>query len=46
MVRLARAEVFDPHEVAIAHVYNRTVRRRFLMSRGHTRWLDQPLYKA
>jgi len=31
MVRLARAEVFDPNEVAIAHVYNRTVRRCFLM---------------
>jgi hypothetical protein len=31
MVRLARAEVFDPNEVAVAHVYNRTVRRCFLM---------------
>ena len=31
MVRLARSEVFDPDEVAIAHVYNRTVRRCFLM---------------
>jgi len=31
MVRLARAEVFDPHEVAVAHVYNRTVRRCFLL---------------
>jgi hypothetical protein len=31
MVRLARAEVFDPNEVAIAHIYNRTVRRCFLM---------------
>ena len=31
MVRLARAEVFDPNEVTIAHVYNRTVRRCFLM---------------
>jgi len=31
MVRLARAEVFDPNEGAIAHVYNRTVRTCFLM---------------
>ena len=31
MVRLARSEVFDPDEIAIAHVYNRTVRRCFLM---------------
>ena len=31
MVRLARSEVFDPDEVAIAHVYNRPVRRCFLM---------------
>jgi len=31
MVRLARAEVFDSAEIAIAHVYNRTVRRCFLM---------------
>ena len=31
MVRLARAEVFDPNEVAVAHVYNRTVRRCFLL---------------
>ena len=31
MVRLARAEVFDPDEVAVAHVCNRTVRRCFLM---------------
>jgi len=31
MVRLARAEVFDSSEVAIAHVFNRTVRRCFLM---------------
>ena len=31
MVRLARAEVFDQNEVTIAHVYNRTVRRCFLM---------------
>ena len=31
MVRLARAEVFDPHDVTIAHVYNRTVRRCFLL---------------
>ncbi len=31
MVRLARAEVFDPNENTVAHVYNRTVRRCFLM---------------
>lgn len=31
MVRFARAEVFDPNEVAVAHVYNWTVRRCFLM---------------
>ncbi|MFG0262973.1 MAG: transposase [Novipirellula sp. JB048] len=31
MVRLARSEVFDPDEIAIAHTCNRTVRRCFLM---------------
>ncbi|TWU41615.1 hypothetical protein Q31b_30660 [Novipirellula aureliae] len=31
MVRLARSEVFDPQEVVIAHLYNRTCRRCFLM---------------
>ena len=31
MLRLARSEVSDPDEIAIAHVYNRTVRRCFLM---------------
>jgi hypothetical protein len=31
MARLARAEVFDPGEIAIAHVMNRTVRRCFLL---------------
>ncbi len=31
MARLARAEVIDPNEVAVAHVINRTVRRCFLM---------------
>lgn len=30
MVRLARAEVFAPNEVAVAYVFNRTVRRCFL----------------
>ncbi|WP_146520583.1 hypothetical protein [Stieleria varia] len=30
MARLARADVFDPDEVAIAHVISRTVRRCFL----------------
>ncbi len=30
MVRMSRAEVFDPQEVAIAHVLARTVRRCFL----------------
>ena len=30
MARLARAEVFDPAEVAIAHVISRTVRRCYL----------------
>ena len=31
MVRMARSEVFDPQEVAIAHVYNRTCRKCYLM---------------
>ncbi|GAA5506909.1 hypothetical protein [Novipirellula caenicola] len=31
MVRLARSEVFDPDEIAIAHTCSRTVRRCFLM---------------
>ena len=31
MARLARAEVFAADEVAIVHVINRVVRRRFLM---------------
>jgi REP element-mobilizing transposase RayT len=31
MARPSRAEVFDPDEVAIAHVFNRTVRHCFLM---------------
>ncbi|TWU38970.1 hypothetical protein Q31b_40480 [Novipirellula aureliae] len=31
MVRLALSEVFDPQEVVIAHLYNRTCRRCFLM---------------
>jgi len=31
MVPLARREVFDSDEVAIAHVCNRTVRRYFLV---------------
>ncbi|WDQ17188.1 hypothetical protein [Rhodopirellula sp. P2] len=31
MVRLARCEVFDPDEVAVAHVWNRTCRRCFLL---------------
>jgi REP element-mobilizing transposase RayT len=31
MARPSRGEVFDPDEVAIAHVFNRTVRRYFLM---------------
>ena len=31
MARPSRAEVFDTDEVAIAHVFNRTVRRCFLM---------------
>ncbi|TWU43290.1 hypothetical protein Q31b_23280 [Novipirellula aureliae] len=31
MVRLARSEVFDPHEVVVGHLYNRTCRRCFLM---------------
>ncbi len=30
MVRMSRAEVLDPQEVAIAHVFTRTVRRCFL----------------
>ena len=30
MVRMSRAEVFDPDEVAIAHVFSHTVRRCFL----------------
>lgn len=31
MARMCRAEVFDPNEVAVAHVFSRTVRRCFLM---------------
>ena len=31
MARLARAEQFSPDEIAIVHVYNRVVRRCFLM---------------
>jgi len=31
MARLARPEVLDPNEVAVAHLYNRTVRKCFLM---------------
>lgn len=31
MARTARCEVFDPHEIAIAHVIQRCVRRCFLM---------------
>ena len=30
MVRLARCEMIDPGEVAVAHVMNRTCRRCFL----------------
>ena len=30
MARLARADVFDPSEIAIVHVMNRVVRRCFL----------------
>jgi hypothetical protein len=31
MARMSRAEVFDPSEVAVGHVFSRTVRRCFLM---------------
>ncbi|WP_146391052.1 hypothetical protein [Allorhodopirellula solitaria] len=31
MARMCRAEVFDPNDVAVAHVFSRTVRRCFLM---------------
>lgn len=31
MARLARAEVFDPNEVTVAHLFRRIVRRCFLM---------------
>ncbi|TWU04067.1 hypothetical protein [Neorhodopirellula pilleata] len=31
MARMSRAEVFDPGEVAVGHVFSRTVRRCFLM---------------
>lgn len=31
MARMSRAEVFDPQEVAIAHVFSRVVRRCFLL---------------
>ena len=31
MVRLARRETIDPHEVVVAHICNRTVRKCFLM---------------
>ena len=33
MFPLARAKVCDPNDVTIAHVYDRTVRRCFLMSK-------------
>lgn len=33
MARLARAEVFDPSEVAIVHVMSRTIRRCFLLGK-------------
>ncbi len=31
MARMARSEIFDPDEVAIAHIFNRVCRRCFLM---------------
>ena len=31
MARLARGEVFDPHEITIVHAMNRVVRRAFLL---------------
>ncbi|TWT56281.1 hypothetical protein [Allorhodopirellula solitaria] len=31
MSRMVRCEVFDPEEVAIAHVYTRVCRRCFLL---------------
>ena len=34
MARLARAEVFDPSEIAIVHVMNRVDRRSFLFGAG------------
>ncbi len=52
MARMCRAEVFDPNEVAVAHVFSRTVRRCFLMGDDpisgknfdhRKRWIEQYL---
>jgi len=52
MARMSRAEVFDPNEVAVAHVFSRTVRRCFLMGDDpisgkdfdhRKRWIEQYL---
>ncbi len=53
MVRLARRETIDPHEVVIAHVCTRTVRKCFLMGEdassgknfGHRKvWIEEYLH--
>ena len=52
MARMCRAEVFDPAEVAVTHVFSRTVRRCFLMGDDpisgknfdhRKRWIEQYL---
>ncbi|TWT89222.1 hypothetical protein Pla100_56900 [Neorhodopirellula pilleata] len=52
MARMSRAEVFDPGEVAVGHVFSRTVRRCFLMGDDlvpgknfdhHKCWLEENL---
>ena len=52
MARMCRAEVFDPNEVAVAHLYSRTVRRCFLMGEDpvsgknfdhRKRWIEEYL---
>ena len=54
MARTARSEVFDPLEVAIAHVIQRCVRRCFLMGEDaetgknydhRKQWLEERLQR-
>jgi hypothetical protein len=42
MARPSLADIFDPNEVAIARVYNRTVRRCFLMGDDAAKHQDIP----